>query len=67
MRFRADQVEELLTYLRFKLPLLVPGSKVGDDLPDRIKQHVHASMSRQGEVTVNKSDAIFRCWSPSCR
>ena len=64
LRFRAEHAEELLAYLKFKLPLLVPGSKPGADLPESVARFAMDSLSRLGEVVVEKTDAAFRCRSP---
>ena len=67
LRFEAEHVEELLTLLRFKLPLLVPGAKPGDDLPDGLTRFARSSLPRMGDVVVEKNDAVFRCRGPLCR
>ncbi len=66
LRFSADYLDELLAYLRFKLPLLVPGAKPGDELPEALAHSARESLSRTGEVIVEKSDAVFRCRHPQC-
>jgi SAM-dependent methyltransferase len=66
LRFGREHRDELLTYLRFKMPFLVPGSTPEDDLPADLLQFVETLMSRNGEVIVDKSDAAFRCRRPQC-
>lgn len=66
LRFEAEHTDELLAYLRFKLPLLDSNSKPGDDLPEAIVRSARAALSRFGEVVVEKDDAVFRCRRPSC-
>lgn len=66
LRFEAEHVDELLTYLRFKLPFLVPGSKPGDDLPESLARFARDLLARSGEVVVEKNDAAFRCRRPLC-
>jgi SAM-dependent methyltransferase len=64
--FEADEHEDLLAYLRFKLPFLAPGSAAGSELPESLWQAVHESLSRQGRVVLSKNDAAFRCRMPRC-
>ena len=66
LRFGPPHTDELLTYLRFKLPFLVADARPGDDLPDALVRRVSEAMSRRGEVIVEKSDATFHCRSPIC-
>ena len=66
LRFQTEHLDELLTYLRFKLPLLVPGAKAGADLPPGLARFARDSLARQGEVVLEKNDAVFRCRSPKC-
>jgi ubiquinone/menaquinone biosynthesis C-methylase UbiE len=66
LRFRAKHKDDLLTFLRFKLPVLVPGSQPGDDLPAELAAYAEQSLARDGEVVVEKNDAVFRCRSPVC-
>lgn len=66
LRFKTEHADELLTYLKFKLPFLVPGSQPGDDLPEAVAQFARGSLSRTGEVVVEKNDATFRCRNPLC-
>ena len=62
--FKPEHVDEMLTCLRFKLPLLVPGAKPGDDLPGDMERYARNWLTRQGEVVVEKNDVIFRCRKP---
>jgi len=64
--FAADDVDELLMLLKFKLPLLVPGSTSDDELPERIVRNARAALSRSGEVVIEKNDTVFRCRDPIC-
>ena len=66
LRFGSRHADELLTYLRFKLPFLVTDARPGDDLPDALVRRVFEAMSRRSEVIVEKSDAVFHCRSPVC-
>lgn len=66
LRFKVEHADELLAYLRFKLPLLVAGSKAGDELPEPLARYARNSLERFGEVIVEKDDAVFRCRRPLC-
>ncbi len=67
LRFGPDDEEDMLTYLRFKLPLLVPGMGPGDALPEYIERHARQLLARNGEIVEEKNDAIFWCRSPLWR
>jgi len=66
LRFDPGHLDELLTLLRFKLPLLAARSEPTDELPDAVTGHVTDLYARAGEVLVQKNDAIFHCRSPRC-
>ncbi|MFH1416733.1 MAG: class I SAM-dependent methyltransferase [Planctomycetota bacterium] len=66
LRFRADQVDDLLAYIRFKLPLMVPGADSDGELPVQLVKHVRSEMAARGFVAMEKNDAVFQCWSPIC-
>ncbi len=66
IRFEAEHVDELLAYMRFKLPLLYPDADPGGALPMALEHCVRHSMSRRHTMVFNKSDAVFRCRSPRC-
>jgi SAM-dependent methyltransferase len=65
--FEADHRDELLAYLRFKLPFVAPDWVPGQELPGALQRAVCASLSREGQKVLAKNDAAFRCWSPQCR
>jgi SAM-dependent methyltransferase len=67
LRFEPEHADELLTYLQFKLPFLVPGSSPDDNLPTALKRYVVRSLRETGELIIDKNDAVFRCGSPLCR
>lgn len=64
--FEAAEHDDLLTYLRFKLPFLSPGSEPGGELPEPLWNAVQAHLSRQQRVVLGKNDAVFRCRKPRC-
>ncbi len=66
LQFKADDVDELFAYLRFKMPFLVPGSQPGDKLPENLAQFARDLAVREGEVVIDKNDAVFRCRRPLC-
>ena len=65
--FGADQPDELLTYLRFKLPFLLPDGEPGRDLPEPLTEAVRDLLAEQARVVLDKNDAAFRCRMPKCR
>jgi hypothetical protein len=65
--FEASDRDELLEYLRFKLPFVAPDWAPGQELPGPLEEAVRASLSRDGRVVLAKDDAAFRCWRPQCR
>jgi SAM-dependent methyltransferase len=67
LRFGSQHFEELLAYIRFKLPFLSPGTEPDGNIPEPMLHSVEAYMAAQGEVVVEKDDACFRCWRPRCR
>jgi SAM-dependent methyltransferase len=66
LRFDSEHLDELLAYLRFKLPFFVDGAQPGDELPEDLVSRTCETMSRSGQVIVEKSDAVFHCRSPKC-
>jgi ubiquinone/menaquinone biosynthesis C-methylase UbiE len=69
LRFQNGELEDLLTYIRFKLPLAVCGSDSSSEpeLPAFVEPNLRAHMDRAAVITVEKDDAIFRCRRPLCR
>jgi SAM-dependent methyltransferase len=66
LSFETPQRDKLLTYLQFKMPLLLPDSQPGAELPAPVADTVQSSLSRHGRVVLNKNDTIFRCKRPRC-
>jgi len=66
LRFEAGHIDELLTYFRFKQPLLIPDSQPGDDLPEAVAGFAGTLLSRGGEVVIEKNDTAFQCRRPLC-
>lgn len=57
--FAAGDRGDLLTYIRFKLPLVVPGFAFGAEVPAEIVHRVDDLMERDGRIEIDKDDAIF--------
>lgn len=66
LRFSAEHLEDLLSYFRFKLPLLATGGPDGS-LDERLRVSAQARLQRGEEIRVEKNDTIFRCRGPRCR
>ena len=66
LRFSAEQLEDLLIYFRFKLPLLSAGAPDGA-LDEQLRRSAQAQFQRGNEIRVEKNDMIFRCRGPRCR
>ena len=66
LEFGAAEHDDLLAYLRFKLPFLAPGLEPGSELPEPLWRTIQASLSHQGRVVLAKNDAAFRCRKPLC-
>jgi len=64
--FEAADQEDLLAYLEFKLPLLTSEAAVAYELPAALDAAAR-TLSLQGRITLDKSDAVFRCRQPRCR
>lgn len=61
LSFAEEDREDLLSYLRFKLPLL--GADVGDDdrWPRELELRAAESLRRNGRVLIRKDDTLFIC------
>ena len=66
LAFEGRRRGELLTYLKFKGPFLVPDSPAGAELPASLLYAVCSVSLRQGRIVLDKDDAIFRCKRPRC-
>jgi len=66
LTFDSESVDELLSYLKFKLPFFIPDSKPDDELPGSIADYAQTMLSRLGKVVLEKNDTTFRCRSPLC-
>jgi len=64
LRFGPQDRDEILTYLRFKLPLLEPGARADDEVPASMRLSVARWLDTHGELVVEKGDAGFRCRRP---
>jgi SAM-dependent methyltransferase len=61
LTFSEDDGEDLMEYLRFKIPLLLPGVEAGTDLPVGLLACASDALHRCGRVIVEKDDALFVC------
>ena len=59
--FEREHAEDLLAYLRFKLPILIPDAPNGPEVLRRLERYCRAVLARSGQMTIDKSDAVFRC------
>ncbi len=64
LRFEAQNIDRLIAYLSFKLPLLVPGASPGDALPNALEKYVRDLIRKQERITIEKNDCAFHCWRP---
>lgn len=62
--FDSDHLNDLLRYVRFKLPLLLPDPASGDDMPKLLQERISEWLSRGSVLVMDKNDAIFRCRLP---
>lgn len=65
--FDADHLDDLLQYVRFKLPLLLPNPAVAEDIPKSLQDYISERLSRGSVLVMDKNDAIFRCRLPRVR
>jgi SAM-dependent methyltransferase len=61
LRFGPQDTEDLLRYVRFKLPLLWPKTPLSGEIPDDLRQRLTNTFRRDGRFIMDKNDAIFRC------
>jgi len=64
--FQADEFDDFLTYLRFKLPLLLPDSEPGGELPRPLADAIRKALAGRAAISFQKDDAAFRCRGPRC-
>ena len=64
LRFGPAQVADLLLYVQFKLPLLIPGADLQQEVPQTVRQAIDDYFARYGEVVLEKNDACFVCRRP---
>ncbi len=67
LEFSARHGDDWLTFLRFKLPLLAPGSRAGDALPSELARAAQRALDHADILALEKSDVIFRCKGSKCR
>lgn len=62
--FGPDELDELLAFLHFKLPLILPGWQPSDELPPGVAERARNLLSTHGTLVIEKNDAVFRCSMP---
>ena len=65
--FEIQHQEELVNYIRFKLPLITPGAGFDMERVGVIENAARTELIEHGRVALEKNDAAFRCRSPRCR
>ena len=61
LTFEERDLDDLLAYLAFKLPLVKPGARYGVELPDAFVQSASEALRQKGQLTVEKDDTLFAC------
>ena len=62
--FGPDDVDDLLAFLHFKLPVILPGWQPSEELPPGAPERARDLLSRRGKLIIEKNDAAFRCRDP---
>ncbi|MBN1945433.1 MAG: class I SAM-dependent methyltransferase [Bradymonadales bacterium] len=67
-------LSDLLSYVQFKLPLLIPPRRPEEtagcsafSIPEWIRTNLALNLEKTGELTIEKDDTAFHCWRPICR
>lgn len=64
LAFDGSRHDDFVEYVRFKLPLLWPGARPVDELPQALARVTHTALSHEGQLVLEKNDAAFRCRRP---
>lgn len=64
LSFGAEEIEDLLAYLTFKLPVLAPCPGVEGRRPDELAAAARSLLAGRSAVELEKNDSIFRCREP---
>ncbi|MBP6875721.1 MAG: class I SAM-dependent methyltransferase [Candidatus Eisenbacteria bacterium] len=64
LRFLPEHKHDLLTYVQFKLPLLLPRAGEDMELPPEVRRAIDDHFSWRGEAILEKNDAWFVCRRP---
>jgi hypothetical protein len=64
LTFRASDLSEFLTLVRFKAPQLAPATGPAFATPAEIEEQAGDLLRELGSVTIEKDDAIFLCTGP---
>lgn len=65
--FDSDHLDDLLQYVRFKLPLLLPDPASVGDLTTLLQDRISERLSLGSVLVMDKNDAVFRCRLPRVR
>ncbi len=61
LTFEGRDLNDLLAYLAFKLPLVRPGARYGAELPDAFIEAATTALRGKGRLIVEKDDTLFAC------
>lgn len=64
LRFEPRHLDDLLHYVRFKLPWLLPGGRWPGEFPEDLRERLKRALSRDHVFVMEKDDVIFRCRDP---
>ena len=66
LHFHREDIADLITYLRFKLPLILPAAEAELGSSIDLVARAKSRLSRLGWVKVEKDDTAFLCRKPRC-
>lgn len=64
LRFEPQHLADLLHYVRFKLPWLLPERQCAAEFPEDLRQRLTLALNHDRVFVMEKDDAIFRCHNP---
>jgi len=63
--FERSDLGDLLTYVRFKLPLIIRGFPIGSDVPTPVVERAREALDGDGRIVIAKDDSVFVCTGPA--
>jgi SAM-dependent methyltransferase len=66
LRFEPQHLEDLLHYVRFKLPWLLPEGCRSANMVEDLRERLATTLRQDGGFVIEKDDAIFRCRKACC-